>query len=248
MSLASSNAPSAPGSRRHPDINDPQPSLQTQEADWVRSDDYHNSFLVKKDEHFIQAVEANKNAGLPDIAVSEAQGKFLHLLVRSIGVKRVLEVGTLGGYSSIWFAKALPADGKLVTLEINPVAAKTATENIKNAGLGSKATVILGPALESLSKLSSDEPFDLAFIDADKQNNKNYFQEAERLVRPGGVIIVDNVVRRGRVADPDINDEAIEGTRSLLRYIQGNTGVEATTIATVGAKGYDGFLYALKNE
>lgn len=222
--------------------------MHTQQADWNRSDEYHNSFLVKPDDHLKFTVENSQKSGLPDIAVSEAQGKFLHLLVKSIGAKRALEVGTLGGYSSLWIAKALPADGKLVTLEVDPTHAKVATENMQNAGFGSKVTVILGPAVESLSKLPSEEQFDLAFIDADKANNTNYFKEAERLVRPGGVIIVDNVVRRGRVADSSIQDDgSVEGVRSLLRYIQGSSLVEATTIATVGSKGYDGFLYAVRN-
>jgi len=126
---------------------------------------------------------------------------------------------------------------------------QVATQNVQQAGLASKVTIVLGPGVKSLSELPSEEPFDLAFIDADKPNNTNYFKEAERLVRPGGVIIVDNVVRRGRVADLAIqNDASIEGVRELLRYIQGSDTVEATTIATVGSKGYDGFLYALRKE
>ncbi|CCA69214.1 related to caffeoyl-coa o-methyltransferase [Serendipita indica DSM 11827] len=218
----------------------------SQQAEWERSDTYHNSFLIKPDEDLSGALTRSVAEGLPDIAVSEAQGKFLFLLCKSIGAKRVLEVGTLGGYSTIWMAKALPADGYIITHELYAEHAAVATENFKQAGLSSKIRVVQGPAIDNLHKIPSSEPFDLVFIDADKTNNANYFREAERLVRPGGVIIVDNVVRRGRVADPNITDEAVEGTRELLRYIKGNKGVEATTMATVGTKGWDGFLYAVK--
>ncbi|KAG8823230.1 hypothetical protein FRC17_009383 [Serendipita sp. 399] len=180
------------------------------------------------------------------LGVSEAQGKLLMLLCKSINAKRVVEVGTLAGYSTIWMAKALPEDGQLITLELLPEHAEVAAENIAHAGLSEKVKIVVGSAVETLSDLPSNELFDLAFIDADKENNVNYFKQAERLVRPGGVIIVDNVVRRGRVADPEVVDSSVEGVRALLKYIKANAKVEATTIATVGTKGYDGFLYAVK--
>ncbi|KAF9556839.1 O-methyltransferase family 3 protein [Agrocybe pediades] len=213
---------------------------------WKRSDEYHNSFLIPKDDVLDALVKNNKDQGLPDVAVSEAQGKFLNLLAKSIGAKRILEVGTLGGYSTTWFARALPADGSIVTLELNPHHAKVAEENFKAAGVADKIKVIVGPAADSLATLHPDPPFDLAFVDADKPSNLTYFQESKRLVRPGGVIIVDNVVRYGRVADPTQSDANVEGVRNLLKAIKDDTEVEATTIGTVGEKGYDGFIYAIR--
>ncbi|KAG8801336.1 hypothetical protein FRC16_000706 [Serendipita sp. 398] len=243
----------------------PQSHLSTQLFDWKRSDEYHNSFLIAPDEQLERAHQRTLDAGMPDIgtkrrpleyryhllnplyaAVSEAQGKLLMLLCKSINAKRVLEVGTLAGYSTIWMAKALPDDGLIVTHELLPEHAEVATENVAHAGFSNKVKIVVGPAVDTLPNLPSSEPFDLAFIDADKENNLNYFKEAERLIRPGGVIIVDNVVRRGRTADPDVIDQSVEGVRALLKYIKADAKVEATTIATVGMKGYDGFLYALK--
>ncbi|KIJ98657.1 hypothetical protein K443DRAFT_103603 [Laccaria amethystina LaAM-08-1] len=215
--------------------------------DWERSDKYHNSFLLSPDPALEAAAKRNDEHGLPEIAVSRAQGKFLNLLAQSIGAKRILEVGTLGGYSSIWLAKALPHDGTLVTLEISEKHAQVAKENIAAAGLADKVSVILGPAIDSLRTLHpTPEPFDLVFIDADKQSNTAYFVEAKRLVRKGGIIIVDNVVRYARVADPRYTDEMSEGVRDLLRALKDDKDVEATTIGTAGEKGYDGFLYALR--
>ncbi|KAF8065054.1 O-methyltransferase-domain-containing protein [Lyophyllum atratum] len=219
----------------------------TRLEDWARSDAYHNSFLLEKD-NILEATHANSIAnGLPNIAVSPAQGKFLKLLASSIGAKRILEVGTLGGYSTIWLARALPEDGKLVTLELEQKHAKVALENVINAGLSHKVEVIVGPAVESLARIPSEPPFDLVFIDADKPSNARYFTEAKRLVRERGVIIVDNVVRYGKVADPSYSDPNIEGVRDLLKAIQGDREVDATTIGTTGEKGYDGFLYAVRN-
>jgi len=219
----------------------------TRLEDWARSDKYHNSFLLEKDD-VLDAALANSNANeLPEIAVSAAQGKFLKLLATSIGAKRILEVGTLGGYSTIWLARALPKDGKLVTLELDGKHARVARENLANAGLSSKVEVVVGNAIDSLTKMHPEISFDLVFIDADKPSNVPYFTEAKRLVRKGGVIIVDNVVRYGRVADPTYSDAAIEGVRDLLKVIKGDKEVDATTIGTTGEKGYDGFLYAIRN-
>jgi len=214
--------------------------------EWERSDKYHNSFLIPKDDILDAVVKNNVEQGLPDIAVTKAQGKFLHLLAKSIGAKKILEVGTLGGYSTIWLARALPADGKLITLELSPHYAKIALENLKAAGVDNQVTIVIGPAAESITKLSPEEPYDLVFIDADKPSIPIYFSEAKRLVRKGGVIIVDNVVRSGLVADPEYTDEKVEGVRRLLKAIEGDEEIEATTISTVGDKGYDGFIYAIK--
>lgn len=214
--------------------------------DWERSDKYHNSFLLLPDPALEAAAKRNDEQGLPEIAVSPAQGKFLNLLAQSIGAKRILEVGTLGGYSSIWLARALPPDGTLVTLEISEKHAQAAKENIAAAGLANKVSVILGPAIDSLRALPEEPKFDLVFIDADKPSNTAYFVEAKRLVRKGGVIIVDNVVRYARVADPRYTDGSVEGVRDLLRALKDDKDVEATTIGTAGEKGYDGFLYAVR--
>ncbi|KAJ7451999.1 O-methyltransferase-domain-containing protein [Mycena latifolia] len=214
--------------------------------DWARSDQYLNSFLHTPDAVLDAALTNSSANGLPEIAVSAAQGKFLHLLVASLGAKRVLEVGTLGGYSTIWLARALPVDGELVTLELSELHAKVAQQNIDRAGLTSKIQILVGPAHESMQQMQPAPPFDFIFIDADKQGNKMYFAEAKRLVRKGGIIIVDNVVRYGRVADPNYTDPQVEGVRALLQSVKGDPEVDATTMGTVGDKGYDGFLYAVK--
>ncbi|KAF7328162.1 tRNA threonylcarbamoyladenosine dehydratase [Mycena venus] len=214
----------------------------TTPEDWTRSDQYHNSFLLAEDQILDAVLENSSANGLPDIAVSAAQGKFLSLLASSIGAKKILEVGTLGGYSTIWLARALPADGELITLEYSEKHAKVAQENIERAGLSSKVKIMVGLGHDSLLQLHPDIPFDLVFIDADKPSNVKYFTEAKRLVRKGGVIIVDNVVRYARVADPEYTSPNVEGVRDLLKAIKGDTEVDATTIATVGDKGYDGFF------
>ncbi|KAJ6603257.1 O-methyltransferase-domain-containing protein [Mycena vulgaris] len=224
-------------------------SYEANRVIWTRADHYHNAFLLAPDPE-LDAVEAlTKARGIPhEIAVSPAMGKFLHLLLLSINAKRVLEVGSLGGYSAIWMARALPEGGEVVALEIEELNAQTIEENVKNAGLASKVKVILGPAHESLQRMQpspESPPFDLVFIDADKESNTTYFIEAKRLLRKGGVIIVDNVGRSGRPADPTNKTTQIEGVRALLRYIKDDKEVEATTIHTVGEKGFDGFLYAV---
>ncbi|KAF8888792.1 O-methyltransferase family 3 protein [Infundibulicybe gibba] len=205
--------------------------------DWSRSDHYHNSFLIPPDGIMDQVLANCAAHGLPDIAVSTTQGKFLKLLAASINAKRVLEVGTLGGYSTIWLARALPEDGELLTLELSEEHARVARENIHLAGLESKAKIIVGPAINTLTQLQPDVPFDFVFIDADKPSNLN------TLLKPN---FVDNVVRYGRVADPSYSDSNVEGVRTLLKAIQNDLDVDATTIATTGEKGYDGFLYAIR--
>ncbi|KAI6151279.1 O-methyltransferase-domain-containing protein [Pisolithus tinctorius] len=223
---------------------------------FARSDEYHNSFLLRPDEGLEYASEHIKENGLMHhMSVPASQGEFLKLVVLAIGAKRVLEVGTLGGYSTIWIGQGLPEDGELITLEISEVNAKVARENLAKAGIRN-ARVLVGNANETLAGLPTEEPFDLIFVDADKQSYPNYFLEAKRLVRKHGVIIIDNVVQKGRVADgsfarpPAIgvypNDSTVDGVRTLLKLLKEDKEVEATTIATANEKGYDGFLYAIK--
>jgi len=210
-----------------------------------QNENYHASFLIKPDEALEGALARQQQAGLPDIEVSPSMGKLLYLFAKSINAKRILEVGTLGGYSTIWLAKAIPEDGKIVTLEMLEEHAEIARKNFEAAGVASKIKVIVGVAAETLKTL--EPPFDFAFIDADKQSNTVYFQEAERLVRPGGVIILDNAVRAGRVALPDhYTDPDSEGVRNALRYIQSSPNVEAVTNSTASLKGWDGFIYAYR--
>lgn len=200
--------------------------------------------IVSEDEGLRGAVEAAEAAGLPPIQVSPPQGKLLQLLVRLVGAKRILEFGTLGGYSAILMARALPADGRLITLEAKPEYADVARASIDRAGVGEKVEIRVGPALEVLPGLEGEEPFDLVFIDADKVNTPSYFTWALDHTRPGGLIIADNVVRAGTLADPG-GDEAAQAQRRLHEMLADEPRVSATTIQTVGIKGYDGFLIAL---
>jgi predicted O-methyltransferase YrrM len=212
------------------------------DATWRDVDAYIEERLVGEDEALSAAIRESAAAGLPAIAVSAAHGKMLHLLALSIGARRILEVGTLGGYSAIWMARALPPGGELISLEIDPRNAEVARKNIERAGLENRVQVKLGPAIESLPNLAG--PFDMAFIDADKESNAAYFDHAVRLSRSGGVIIVDNVVRSGGVID--INGNAmVQGVRRMMDAIQTDSRVSATAVQTVGVKGYDGFLMAV---
>ncbi|KAF8315711.1 O-methyltransferase family 3 protein [Clavulina sp. PMI_390] len=215
-------------------------------ADWTRSDGYHNSFLIRPDEALQAALDRSDEAGLPNMAVSPAQGKFLKLLVQSLGAKRVLEVGTLGAYSTIWMAQGLPADGQVITLEISEQFAEVARQNCEKAGFAPKIEIIVGPAADSIKKLEANPPFDFVFIDADKRSNTIYFAEAKRLLKKGGVIIVDNVVRNGNVANIEYVDESTQGVRQLLQVLKEDDEVEATTMGSVGEKGYDGYMYIVK--
>lgn len=194
-----------------------------------------------------KALKRNAEEGLPAIDVSPAQGKFLHLLVRMTGAKRVLEIGTLGGYSTIWLARALPEGGKVVTLELERHHAAVARKNIADAGLGDKVEVVVGPAVESLKRLEADKagPFDFVFIDADKPNNVNYLTAALALSRPGTVIVLDNVIRNGDVADEKSADLNVQGAQAALKFIGSDSRLDGTAIQTVGAKGYDGFAIAI---
>lgn len=195
------------------------------------------------------ALEANKAAGLPAIDVSPPQGKFLHLLARTVGARRVLEIGTLGGYSTIWLARAVGPKGRVVTLEFAARHAEVARANLDRAGVGDRVEIRVGAALDSLPVLAQEdpEPFDLVFIDADKVNNANYVLWALRLTRPGSVIIVDNVVRGGTIADERSEDPNAQASRELVELLTAEPSLDATVVQTVGAKGWDGFAYAVVN-
>ena len=214
---------------------------------WAEVDGYISAKLLGADPALEVALEANAAGGLPPIDVSAPQGKLLHLLARIVSARRILEVGTLGGYSTIWLARALPAEGRLVTLEIDPHHAEIARKNVAAAGLGERVDIRVGPAIESLAAMDQarDGPFDFVFIDADKPSNLDYLRAAIRLSRPGSVIVVDNVVRDGRVIDDRSTDPAVSGTRALFDAVGAEPRLSATAIQTVGTKGWDGFLVAI---
>ncbi|GAA0703697.1 O-methyltransferase [Streptomyces cellulosae] len=215
---------------------------------WNAVDDYFAEQLLggDPDDALEAALRESDAAGLPPIAVSPLQGKLLQLLARLQGARRVLEIGTLGGYSTIWLGRALPADGRLVTLEYDPRHAEVAVRNIARAGLAEQVEVRVGPALESLPKLADEQPppFDLVFIDADKANNPHYVEWALRLTAAGSLIVLDNVVRGGRVADPDNSDADVLGTRAALEMFGTHPRLDATAVQTVGVKDHDGFALA----
>ena len=211
---------------------------------WQAVDDYIAGKLLGTDDALAAALANNAKQGLPPIDVSATQGKMLFLLAQIAGAKRILEVGTLGGYSTIWLARALPDDGQLVTLELETHHARVARENLENAGLLTKVDIRVGPAADSLAAITGEAPFDFVFIDADKQNNAHYVEEAIRLGRPGTTIIVDNVVREGGVLDAGSDDERIVGTRALFDMLATNPRLDATAVQTVGAKKWDGFVLA----
>lgn len=210
---------------------------------WGRVDDYIVDKLVDESDALGAALSANQAAGLPAIDISPAQGKFLHLMVTITGARRVLEIGTLGGYSTIWMAQALPADGEMVTLEFDPHHAEVAEGNIARAGLAEKVRVIVGAAAETLPQLAAENaaPFDFIFIDADKPNNPIYLDWAIRLGRQGTVIILDNVIRDGQVIEPESADPRVVGTRAAFDMAAANPRLRATALQTVGSKGWDGF-------
>lgn len=218
----------------------------TQEL-WTAVDDYIESSMGLSDGTMTGTIAANAEGGLPSIDVTASQGKLLHLLVRLMGAKRVLEIGTLGGYSTIWLARALPADGHVITLEFDPKHAAVARHNVERAGFASVVDIRVGKALDSLSVIQEEgvEPFDMIFIDADKTNNPSYFEWALRLSRRGSLIIVDNVVREGGLADDASDDPAILASRAVIEMMGSDPRVEATVMQTVGKKGYDGFAIAL---
>jgi predicted O-methyltransferase YrrM len=210
---------------------------------WTAVDEYVTSLLAPSDEALDAAVRAGEAAGLPQIQVSPPQGKLLNLLAKTIGARSILEFGTLAGYSTIWLARALPADGRLITLEASPEYAEVAAGSIARAGLGEVVEVRVGPALDQLPQLDADGvgPFDLTFIDADKVHTPDYFAWALEHSRPGSLIVADNVIRDGRLADLSDDDPPIAAQRRFHEQLAAEPRVEATTIQTVGSKGYDGF-------
>ncbi len=215
------------------------------EARWQEVDEYVSGLLAPHDEALEAALAAADEAGLPAIQVSPPQGKQLYLLAKAIGARRILEFGTLGGYSAIWLGRALPEDGRLITLEADPKHAEVARAGIERAGLSEKVDLRVGPALETLPTLVDEGPFDLVFIDADKANTPNYFSWSLERTRSGGLIVADNVVRGGALVDLGDEDPAIVAQRRFHEMLAAEPRVEATTIQTVGGKGYDGFSIAL---
>jgi predicted O-methyltransferase YrrM len=214
---------------------------------WSAVDEYVGGLLAPHDEALETALNASQKAGLPAIQVSPPQGKLLNLLARSVGAKSILEFGTLGGYSTIWLGRALPDGGRLVTLETDPGYAEVAGANIACAGLSDVVDLRVGPALDVLPELEAEGagPFDLTFIDADKVHTPDYFAWALERSRPGSLIVADNVVRDGTLADSESDDATIQAQRRLHETIAVEPRVDATTIQTVGGKGYDGFTIAL---
>jgi len=214
---------------------------------WTAVDRYVEGLLAPHDAALDASLEASEEAGLPAIQVSPPQGKLLHLLAKSIGATAILEFGTLGGYSTIWLARALPDDGHLITLEADSAYAAVAAANIERAGLGDVVDLRVGVALDTLPELADEDagPFDLTFIDADKEHSPEYFAWALDRSRPGGLIVADNVVRAGELADEQSADPKIRAQRRLHEMLAAEPRVEATTIQTVGGKGYDGFAIAL---
>lgn len=212
-------------------------------ATWTAVDDYHNEIYISKEEaKFDAANDASQAAGHPPHNVTATQGKFLQILCQMIKAKRVLEVGTLGGYSSIWFAQAVE---QVVTIEVDAERAKLAQENIRKAGAANRVEIKVGKGLDVLPTLPASDLFDVVFIDADKVNNQYYYEWALKLTHPGSVIIVDNVVRDGRVVDADTKEPSVQGTRDFNQKIVNDPRVTASALQTVGAKGYDGFSIIL---
>jgi predicted O-methyltransferase YrrM len=210
---------------------------------WNAMDDYLCEKTQGDDEALSAALKASEAAGLPSIHVAPNQGKMLHLLAKLRGARRILEIGTLGGYSTIWLARALPVDGELVSLEANADYAAVARANIGHAGLADRVSVIVAPAKHSLEKFVSDQtsPFDFIFIDADKKSYPDYLRLSLQLSRPGTAIVCDNVIRRGRIAEADSADPDVIGLRTFFDMLEGNAHLSSTAVQTVGSKGWDGF-------
>jgi predicted O-methyltransferase YrrM len=214
---------------------------------WTQVDDYYGDLLAPADEQLEAVLIANERAGLPAIGVSRLQGKFLEVLVRICGARRVLEIGTLGAYSTIWMARALPEGGRIVTLEFDPHHAEVAQANLQRASVADRVDLRVGRAIESLPKLvgTADAPFDLIFIDADKESYAEYLDWSLKLSRPGTVIVADNVVRDGKVVDPECDDPRVQGIRRFAARLAAEPRLSATAMQTAGVKGYDGFTLAV---
>ncbi|WBU51476.1 O-methyltransferase [Kosakonia pseudosacchari] len=214
---------------------------------WSAVDEYLVKQLIPEDEILTQVLANNQRAGLPAIDVSPAQGQLLALFVRMVRARRILEIGTLGGYSTVWMARELPTGGELLTLEADPLHAAIARENLQFAGVAHLVTVAEGPALQTLENLGDRPPFDLIFIDADKPNNPNYLKWAMHYARPGTLIIGDNVVREGEVTNPTTTDASVQGVRKFIEMTGADPRLTATAVQTVGVKGWDGFTLAWVN-
>jgi predicted O-methyltransferase YrrM len=214
---------------------------------WTAVDGYFSDLLIPRDEKLEAALRANHEAGLPSIDVSRLQGKFLELLVQISGARRILEIGTLGGYSTLWLARALPEGGSIVTLEFDPHHAEVARANLLHAGVLDRVEIRVGRAVETLPTLENDAdaPFDLIFIDADKESYPEYLEWSLRLSRPGTVIVADNVVRQGKVIDADCSDERVQGVRRFAEMVAAETRLSSTVLQNVGSKGYDGLALAV---
>lgn len=224
--------------------------MEPQSALWNSIDRAFERWLAPSDAALERVIASAAHAGLPEIAVAPAQGRLLEVLARAIGARRILEIGTLAGYSAIWLARALPADGTLVTLELEPDRARLARENLNAAGLVARVEVMVGPASVSLESLraAGTPAFDLIFIDADKERCVEYLEHSLALARPGTLIVVDNVVRRGRLVDAATNDPSVDGVRAMMDMIARNPRLAAAGVQTVGSKGYDGLLVAVVGE
>ena len=216
---------------------------------WRKVEEYIVDHLIEKDSALNSALKRIEEAGLPQHSVSPSEGKMLYLLTRVQKAKNILEIGTLGAYSTIWMGKALPSDGRLLTLEINSDYARIAKANLEQAGLSNVVDLRIGHAMETLERLSREitEPFDLVFIDADKRNSLHYFEWALKLSREGSLIIVDNVIRGGIVINQENDSASIRGVRQLFEKLSSDRRVSATAIQTVGMKGHDGFILAVVN-
>ncbi|RDI45640.1 O-methyltransferase [Falsibacillus pallidus] len=214
---------------------------------WKKVDEYFTKKLHEPESIMDNVLKSNEEAGLPSIDVSPNQGKLLNLLVQMKGATKILEIGTLGGYSTIWMARALPENGKLITLEYAEKHADVARKNIEHAGISDKVEIMVGAALDSLPVLEErgEKDFDFIFIDADKPNNPHYLEWALKLSKPGTVIIGDNVVRDGKVVDEDTEDAVIKGVQSFIDLLSRNPHIDSTAIQTVGSKGYDGFVLGI---
>lgn len=214
---------------------------------WEQVDEYIVDRLCPNDRVLDEVIVANRKADLPEIDVTANQGKFLQLLVQIKGAKRILEIGTLGAYSTIWMARGLSEGGRIITLELSPHHAEVAKKNIARAGLEQTIEVRIGDALEQLAQMEKEgvEPFDLIFIDADKPNNPNYLRWALHFSRPGTVIVGDNVIRNGEIADRHSTDPRVQGVRTFYDMLSGHPNISATALQTVGSKGYDGFMIGI---
>jgi predicted O-methyltransferase YrrM len=217
------------------------------EDQWTEVDQYFSERLLPSDPVLESALESSATAGLPAISVSPNQGKLLQMLAQIVGAHSILEIGTLGGYSTIWLARGLRAGGHLITLEVDPKHADVAQLNVSRAGLQDVVEVRVGNALETLPRVWAERrgPFDLIFIDADKQSIPTYFEWALKLSRPGTLIVVDNVVRGGAVIDAESSDPSVQGVRRFIELLAAESAVSGTAIQTVGTKGYDGFAIVL---